>query len=87
MLLKTSEQKQTISRVHQNVADWHYGKAAEAWDEYNHCLSEGVFYDDEKKHPVPGGLYHPDFIPVVKKSLSDFYRHTAIADRLMRIRQ
>ena len=87
MLLKTTEQKQTVSRVHQNTAAWHYDRAQEAWDEYTHCLSEGAFYDTEKKFPVKDGLIHPDFLPVVKKSLSDFYRHTDIADRLMRIRQ
>lgn len=85
MLMKTSEQKQTISRVHQNVADWHYGKAAEAWDEYNHCLTEGATNPDGSK--IKDGLYHPDFAYVVKKSLSDYYRHTLIGDRLMRIRQ
>lgn len=85
MLLKTSQQKQTVSIVHQNTAQWHYAKAQEAYDEYTHCLTEGAFYDDEKKHRVKNGLYHPDFIPVVRKSLSDFRRHTAIADRLMRL--
>lgn len=74
MLVKTSEQKQTISIVHQNVAAWHYHQAMEAWDTYNHCL-------DDK------GLYHPDFIPVVRESLSDHRRHTRVADKLMRLWQ
>ena len=74
MLMRTNEQKQTVSRVHQNTAAWHYNLAMEAWDEYNHCL------DDR-------GLYHPDFANVVKRSLSDYRRHSRVADKLMRIVQ
>ena len=84
MLLKTSEQKQTVSRVHQNVAQWHYDRAQEAYDEYTHCLTDGATHPDGTK--IKDGLYHPDFAYVVRKSLSDFRRHTDIADRLMRIK-
>jgi hypothetical protein len=83
--MRSSEQRQTVSRVHQNTAAWHYARAMEAWDEYNHCLADGATFPDGTK--IPDGLYHPDFVNVVKKSLSDFRRHCSIADRLMRIRQ
>lgn len=72
MLRRTNEQKQTISIVHQNTAAWHYHQAMEAWDTYNHCL------DDR-------GLYHPDFVSVVKQSLSEFHYHTRQGDKLMRL--
>lgn len=74
MLMKTSEQKKTVSIAHQGAAAWHYGLAMEAWDEYNHCL------DDR-------GLYHPDFVNIVRNTLNAHHRHCSIADRLMRIRQ
>jgi hypothetical protein len=53
------------------VAQWHYDRACEAWDTYQHCL------DDQ-------GLFHPDFIPAVKSALNDFHRHIAIGDKLLR---
>lgn len=64
----------TISRVHQNVAQHHYALAMEAWDTYTHCL------DDR-------GLFHPDFVATVKKSLAMYWRHTRIADGLMRLKK
>lgn len=73
MLKRTTEQKQTISIAHQGAAAWHYQLAGEAYDEYTHCL------DDR-------GLYHPDFAAIVRRTLSEFHRHTSIADKLMRIR-
>ena|SRR5664279_1045268 len=65
--------KQTISRVHQNVANYHGALAVEAWDVYTHCL------DDR-------GLLHPDFVPTMKKSLYEYWRHASVADALMRLR-
>lgn len=70
MLMKAS--RQTVSIVHQNAAQYHYDLAMQAWDTYIHCL------DDR-------GLIHPDFVRTVKKSLSEYWRHSRIADGLMRL--
>lgn len=71
MLKKTPTAGQTVSIVHQNVAQYHYNLAFQAWDVACHCLNDK-------------GLCHPDFVKTHKSSLSEFRKHVAIGDTLMR---
>jgi len=67
----SSFRKSKASPSSKAVAQWHYDRACEAYDVYQHCL------DDR-------GLLHPDFITPMRQAMQEFRRHVQIGDNLMR---
>lgn len=68
--MKHVQPEQTVSRIHQNVADWHYGAGLHFWRLYYKLL------DDR-------GRYQSKDAGKVKFFLSRFRFHMQLADHLL----